>query len=70
MTFKVLDTKTGEEPNADTVERIARDNGLMPVFLEGFAITEEGQLMLYDKCGNFAYVEEGVFKAEVSNDNQ
>lgn len=61
--FNVIDTKTGECAN---VEKIVREEewakGLMYMDIEGFAMLEDGNLILADECGNFAYCPEGRFK--------
>ena len=54
--FKVIDKKTGKEAD---VEEIALHEdwakGLVYCDIEGFAITEDGELILADECGKFAY---------------
>lgn len=56
MRFKVIDKKTGKEAD---VEEIALHEdwakGLVYCDIEGFAITEDGELILADECGKFAY---------------
>lgn len=63
MTFEVIDTKTGEYPD---LWKIALEedwaNGLMYCDMEGFAIEEDGTLILLDECGKHAYCPEGRFK--------
>lgn len=56
MTFKVIDKKTGEE--ADTYKIALKEDWakhLIYCDIEGFAITEDGVLVLMDECGNVAY---------------
>lgn len=61
--FKVIDPKTGEYPN---LEHIARDEewaqNLIPCDMEGFCINEDGNLLLMDECGNYAYCPEDRFQ--------
>ena len=56
MSFQVLDTKTMKEVNLDDFTTLARNNNLMEFDLEGFALQEDGTLLLCDECGRFAYV--------------
>ena len=56
MSFQVLDTKTMKEVNLDDFTALARNNNLMEFDLEGFALQEDGTLLLCDECGRFAYV--------------
>lgn len=56
MTFLVIDIKTGEEPdlwNIALEEEWA--NGLMYCDMEGFAMKQDGALVLLDECGEFRY---------------
>ena len=61
--FEVIDTRTGEE--ARNLERIALDEewakGLVYCDISGWAITEEGYLMLIDDCNNIAFPPYGRF---------
>ena len=62
MEFIVIDNKTGEEP--DTQQIALKEQwayGLMYPDMEGFAIMENGDLILLDECGNFRYCPEGRF---------
>lgn len=66
MKFKVIDTKTGKEPdlreialNEDWAKR------LIYCDMEGFAIEDDGTLLLLDECGNYAYPPLGRFKTEM-----
>ena len=60
---RVIDTKTGKEadPEAIAVNEDWAD-GLVYCDMEGFAIEEDGSLVLMDECGKFAYCPEGRFK--------
>lgn len=56
MNFQVLDKKTMKEVNLDDFTELARNNNLMEFDIEGFALQEDGTLLLCDECGRFAYV--------------
>lgn len=63
MKFKVIDNKTGKE--ADTYEIALHEEwakGLVYCDMEGFAITENGDLMLADECGKSVYCDPERFK--------
>ena len=65
MKFTVIDTKTGNYPDLEKIaltEEWAKD--LMYCDMEGFAIEEDGDLMLMDECGNFRYCPDDRFKIE------
>ena len=61
--FHVIDTKTGEEAD---IERIARREkwaaGLIYCDMEGWAVEQDGSLMLMDECGNYKYADRERFK--------
>ncbi len=61
--FRVIDTKTGKEadPEAIAVDEEWAD-GLIYCDMEGFAIQEDGQLVLMDECGRFKYCPPDRFK--------
>lgn len=63
VSFKVTDTKTGEYPD---VENIALNEnwakGLIYCDIDGFLLTEDGNLLLMDDCGNVAYCPSDRFK--------
>lgn len=61
-TFHVIDNNTGEEADIEDIactEEWAKL--LMSIDMEGFALEEDGTLMLVDECGQFAYCPEGRF---------
>lgn len=61
--FDVIDTKTGEYPDLWDIalkEDWAKD--LMYCDMEGFAIEEDGTLLLLDECGKFRYCPIGRFE--------
>ena len=60
--FNVIDSKTGEYPDLENIaltEEWAK--GLMYCDMEGFYINEDGNLLLMDECGNYAYCPEDRF---------
>lgn len=62
-TFHVIDRKTGKE--ADTYRIALKEKwatGLVYCDMEGFAIGEDGSLMLLDECGNFVYCDRERFE--------
>lgn len=61
--FDVIDTKTGKYADLQKIalkEEWAK--GLVYCDMEGFAIEQDGMLVLLDECGNCAYPPEGRFK--------
>lgn len=56
MRFQVLDRKTMKEVSLDDFVELADNAGLMAFDLDGFALQEDGTLLLCDECGKFAYV--------------
>jgi hypothetical protein len=66
MTFTVIDAKTGKKP--DECEIALHEewaDGLMWSDMEGFAIQQDGVLVLTDECGNFRYCPEGRFTVKI-----
>lgn len=64
--FKVFDNLTKEEAGAEEIaqhEDWAKN--LMWMDMEGFAIEEDGTLLLLDECGHFEYCPVGRFTVEV-----
>lgn len=62
FSFMVIDNKTGKE--ADVYNIALKEDwakGLIYCDMEGFAIEEDGNLILLDECGNFAYCPSGRF---------
>jgi hypothetical protein len=63
MKFSIRDLKTGKEPDLEEIalkEEWAK--GLMYCDMEGFAIQWDGELILCDECGKFAYCPPGRFE--------
>ena len=56
MSFQVLDKKAMREVSLDDFTELAINNDLMEFDIEGFALQEDGTLLLCDVCGRFAYV--------------
>ena len=52
--FWVEDKETGEQVIADDISYIYPN--LCQCDIEGFAITDEGRLIICDECGNFEYL--------------
>lgn len=63
MRFRVMDNKTGKE--ADPYEIALHEEwaqGLVYCDMEGFMLTENGDLMLADECGTYIYCDPKRFK--------
>lgn len=63
MKFRVIDNKTGKE--ADAYEIALHEEwaqGLVYCDMEGFMLTENGDLMLADECGTYIYCDPERFK--------
>lgn len=63
MKFRVMDKKTGKE--ADPYEIALHEDwtrSLVYCDMEGFAITEDGDLVLMDECGSVVYCDTDRFK--------
>jgi hypothetical protein len=63
MKFTVIDKKTGKEPDESEIaltEDWAKD--LIYCDMEGFAIQQDGTLILMDECGKFVYCPEDRFR--------
>ena len=70
-TFRVIDNLTGKE--AEPFEIVIHEqwaNELMFCDLEGFAVLEDGSLILADECGNFEYCPIGRFTVEWESGEQ
>ena len=66
--FIVIDKNTGKQADISEIalsEDWAKD--LMYCDMEGFAINENGQLVLLDECGNFAYCPYDRFTIQFEN---
>ena len=66
ISFTVIDNQTGKEP--DLWEMATNEDWakhLMYCDMEGFAISEDGTLLLLGECGNFAYCPEGRFTVTI-----
>lgn len=55
MKFTVIDKETNREVSYEKIDKIAEKNDLMRCDIEGFAITEDGDLILLDECGNYCF---------------
>lgn len=69
MRFTVIDRKTGEYPDLWEIalkEDWARN--LMYCDMDGFYIGEDGELILVDECGRFAYCPLDRFEIKIESD--
>ena len=67
--FTVVDNRTGDYPDLEEIalkEEWAKD--LIYCDMEGFAISEDGTLMLLDECGGVAYCPEDRFTIVLAKD--
>lgn len=62
-TFTVIDINTGEYPDLEAIA-LHEDwaKGLVYCDMEGFAIMEDGSLILMDECDNLRYCPIGRFE--------
>ena len=62
-TFQVIDHKTGKVASPYHIAMKEKwATGLCYCDMEGFAIGEDGSLMLLDECGNFVYCDRERFE--------
>ena len=64
MRFKVIDNNTGKE--ADICEIALKEDwakDLIYCDMQGFAILDDGNLVLLDECGKYVYCPNGRFSA-------
>jgi hypothetical protein len=63
--FRVIDTKTGTEPDLEEIAlREPWAKGLIYCDMEGFAICDDGTLVLMDECGAHRYPPADRFRVE------
>ena len=63
MTFSVIDKKTGKEANSYEIAKKEKwAKGLLYIRMDGFALLEDGSLLLLDSCGNYVYCEQERFE--------
>ncbi|MDD5708661.1 MAG: hypothetical protein PHR35_22325 [Kiritimatiellae bacterium] len=66
--FRVVDLTTGTEADLSELVLAAQHNDeswardLIYCDMEGFAVMEDGTLLILDECGNVAYAPEGRFQ--------
>lgn len=68
MEFIVIDRQTGIEADPEHIARRedwAVDAGLVSCDMEGFAVLQDGTLLLLDECGNAAYCPEDRFEVVI-----
>jgi hypothetical protein len=70
MKFLIIDNKTNQPPDLEAIA-LKEDwaKGLVWCDMEGFAITDGGDLILMDECGKHVYCPEGRFKVIVTADS-
>ena len=61
MKFKIIDNKTGNEADPHEIGNEEWTDSLCYCDIEGFAILENGSLILLDECGNYEYCPDGRF---------
>lgn len=69
MKFRVIDKKTGKE--ADPYEIALHEEWAKELCycdMDGFAILEDGTLLLVDECGKFEYCDADRFKVVFENE--
>ena len=63
LTFTVIDKNTGREANpSEIAQNEDWANNLIWCDMDGFAIQEDGCLILLDECGRFVYCPSGRFE--------
>ena len=70
MNFEIIDIKTNAYPNVEKIileEEWAKN--LIYCDIEGFALTEDGNLVLMDECGNFVYCPNNRFYITIRFNN-
>lgn len=65
MQIRIIDTTTGKEPTDEVIEKIAKENKLQLFDIDGFGINEDGQIILMDDCGNYAFADNTRFEAKL-----
>ena len=61
--FRVINKRTGKEPDLCQLARRCKwAKHLVYCDMEGFAVEEDGTLILLDECGNVAYPPNGMFE--------
>lgn len=52
MKFDIYDNETGRPVDTETIDEIAKTGNLIRSDIDGFALTEDGRILLLDDCGN------------------
>ena len=61
--FRIINKRTGKEPDLCQIARKCKwAKHLVYCDMEGFAVEEDGTLILLDECGNVAYPPKGMFE--------
>lgn len=64
--FFVTDTHTEKYPDLESIARTEEwANGLVYCDMDGFAINEDGMLILQDECGNYRYCPHDRFSIRI-----
>lgn len=67
MTFTIIDKDTGREVSERVMRKIAKNGGLMEMDIDQFAVTEDGNIILLDDCGNSTYCIQGAFEIRIDD---
>ena len=71
MRFTVIDKKTGKEADEYKIAlKEAWTKDLIYCDMEGFALLQDGTLILADKCGRFAYCPADRFEIVFEDNGQ
>lgn len=70
MTFEIIDKKTGKPPTQRVITNIAKKYGLLEFDIDEFAVTESGQIILLDDCGNIAYCDPNRFIVKLTEEQK
>lgn len=70
MTFRIIDKRTGKEPTQRVINNIAEKYRLVTCDIDQFAVTEDGQILLLDDCGNIAYFSLDKFEIRIENPSE
>lgn len=55
--FKIIDIATKKEVSSDTINKIAKEYGLLGSDINQFCISEDGHIVLMDDTGKSAYID-------------
>lgn len=66
--FEVINKKTKKPITDRQVDNIARKNDLLVYDIDGFALTDCGQIILMDDCGKFCYLDMNKYTVRIKAD--